>query len=580
MEDLVLARLLTVYLKPYTSLLVAVVVFQLVGTIASLYLPTLNADIIDNGVAKGDTTYILQVGALMLGVSLVQVVCSVAAVWFGARSAMGFGRDVRAGIFTQVGRFSAKEMGRFGAPTLITRTTNDVQQVQMLVLLTCTMMVAAPITAVGGVFMALKQDVGLAWIIVVSVTVLVAAISLIISRMVPQFQRMQKRLDAVNRVLREQISGIRVVRAFVREDVERARFGIANDDLTDTAMRVGRLMAFMFPTVLLVLNVSSVAVMWFGGHRVDQGDMQVGSLTAFLSYLMQILMSIMMATFMLVLVPRASVSADRISEVLGTEPSVLPPVGPVTTTTSRATVELRGATFAYPGAEDPVLRDVSLRCGPGMTTAILGGTGSGKTTLINLVPRLFDATEGQVLVDGVDVRELDPATLHSIIGLVPQKAFLFSGTIRSNILYGKEDATDEEIWDALRIAQAEDFVRDLDLGLDAPVSQGGTNFSGGQRQRLAMARAIVRRPEIYLFDDSFSALDMGTDARLRAALKPITRDATVIVVAQRVSSVVDADQIIVLDDGAVVGAGTHEQLLESCATYQEIVASQELVEAA
>jgi ATP-binding cassette subfamily B protein len=580
MEDLVLARLLTVYLKPYTSLLVAVVVFQLVGTIASLYLPTLNADIIDNGVAKGDTTYILQVGALMLGVSLVQVVCSVAAVWFGARSAMGFGRDVRAGIFTQVGRFSAKEMGRFGAPTLITRTTNDVQQVQMLVLLTCTMMVAAPITAVGGVFMALKQDVGLAWIIVVSVTVLVAAISLIISRMVPQFQRMQKRLDAVNRVLREQISGIRVVRAFVREDEERARFGIANDDLTDTAMRVGRLMAFMFPTVLLVLNVSSVAVMWFGGHRVDQGDMQVGSLTAFLSYLMQILMSIMMATFMLVLVPRASVSADRITEVLGTEPSVLPPVGPVTTTTSRATVELRGATFAYPGAEDPVLRDVSLRCGPGMTTAILGGTGSGKTTLINLVPRLFDATEGEVLVDGVDVRELDPATLHSIIGLVPQKAFLFSGTIRSNILYGKEDATDEEIWDALRIAQAEDFVRDLDLGLDAPVSQGGTNFSGGQRQRLAMARAIVRRPEIYLFDDSFSALDMGTDSRLRAALKPITRDATVIVVAQRVSSVVDADQIIVLDDGAVVGAGTHEQHLESCATYQEIVASQELVEAA
>jgi ATP-binding cassette subfamily B protein len=579
-EDLVLVRLLTVYLKPYTGLLVAVVVFQLVGTIASLYLPTLNADIIDNGVAKGDTGYILQVGAIMLGVSLVQVVCAVAAVWFGARSAMGFGRDVRAGIFTQVGRFSAKEMGRFGAPTLITRTTNDVQQVQMLVLLTCTMMVAAPITAVGGVIMALKQDVGLAWIIVVSVTVLVAAIGLIISRMVPQFQRMQKRLDAVNRVLREQISGIRVVRAFVREDEERARFGIANDDLTDTAMRVGRLMAYMFPTVLLVLNVSSVAVMWFGGMRVDQGDMQVGSLTAFLSYLMQILMSIMMATFMLVLVPRASVSADRITEVLETEPSVLPPDGPVTTTTSRATVELRGATFAYPGAEDPVLRDVSLRCGPGMTTAILGGTGSGKTTLLNLIPRLFDATEGEVLVDGVDVRELDPATLHSIIGLVPQKAFLFSGTIRSNILYGKQDAADDEVWEALRIAQADDFVSALELGLDSPVSQGGTNFSGGQRQRLAMARAIVRRPEIYLFDDSFSALDMATDARLRAALRPITREATVIVVAQRVSSVIDADQIIVLDDGAVVGAGTHEELLQTCPTYQEIVASQELVEAA
>jgi ATP-binding cassette subfamily B protein len=576
----VLVRLLTGHLKPYTGLLVAVVVFQLVGTIASLYLPTLNADIIDNGVAKGDTAYILQVGAIMLVVSLVQVICSVAAVWFGARSAMGFGRDVRAGIFTQVGRFSAKEMGRFGAPTLITRTTNDVQQVQMLVLLTCTMMVAAPITAVGGVIMALKQDIGLAWIIVVSVAVLVAAIALIISRMVPQFQRMQKRLDAVNRVLREQISGIRVVRAFVREDEERARFGIANDDLTDTAMRVGRLMAFMFPTVLLVLNVSSVAVMWFGGQRVDAGEMQVGSLTAFLSYLMQILMSIMMATFMLVLVPRASVSAERISEILDTEPSVLPPIGPVTTTTSRATVELRGATFAYPGAEDPVLRDVSLRCGPGMMTAILGGTGSGKTTLLNLIPRLFDATEGEVLVDGVDVRELDPATLHSIIGLVPQKAFLFSGTIRSNVLYGKEEATDDEVWDALRIAQADDFVSGLELGLDAPVSQGGTNFSGGQRQRLAMARAIIRRPEIYLFDDSFSALDMATDARLRAALRPITADATVVVVAQRVSSVVDADQIIVLDDGAVVGTGTHEELLETCPTYQEIAASQELVDVA
>ena len=575
-----LVRLLKEHLRPYTALLVAVVVLQLVGTIASLYLPTLNADIIDQGVARGDTAYIVRTGAIMLAVSLVQVVCAIAAVWFGARSAMGFGRDVRAAVFRRVGSFSAREMGRFGAPTLITRTTNDVQQVQMLVLLTCTMMVSAPITAVGGVIMALQQDVGLAWIIVVSVTVLVTAIGLIVSRMIPQFRRMQKRLDAVNRVLREQISGIRVVRAFVREDEERARFGIANDDLTDTAMRVGRLMAFMFPTVLLVLNVSSVAVMWFGGQRVDQGDMLVGSLTAFLSYLMQILMSIMMATFMLVLVPRASVSAERISEILDTEPSVLPPAGPVTTTSSRATVELRGATFAYPGAEDPVLRDVTMRCGPGMTTAILGGTGSGKTTLLNLIPRLFDATEGQVLVDGVDVRELDPATLHSIIGLVPQKAFLFSGTIRSNILYGKEDATDEAVWEALRIAQADDFVSALDEGLDAPVSQGGTNFSGGQRQRLAMARAIVRRPEIYLFDDSFSALDMATDARLRAALRPITREATVIVVAQRVSSVVDADQIIVLDDGAVVGAGTHDELLETCPTYQEIAASQELVDVA
>lgn len=573
-----LVRLLKDHLKPYTAFLVAVVLLQLVGTIASLYLPTLNADIIDQGVARGDTEYILKIGAVMLGVSFVQVVCSIGAVWFGARSAMGFGRDVRASIFHRVGRFSAREMGTFGAPTLITRTTNDVQQVQMLVLLTCTMMVSAPIMGVGGVIMALQQDVGLAWIIVVSVVVLVGAIALIVSRMIPQFRRMQKRLDNVNRVLREQITGIRVVRAFVREPVERDRFGVANDELTATATSVGRLMALMFPTVMLVLNVSSVGVMWFGAIRVDSGAMQIGSLTAFLSYLMQILMSIMMATFMLVMVPRAAVSAERIVEVLDTEPSVTPPVGPVTETTSHATVELRGATFSYPGADEPVLCDISITCGPGMVTAVLGGTGSGKTTLVSLIPRLFDATEGQVLVDGVDVRELDPAALHARIGLVPQKAYLFTGTVRSNLEYGKLDATEDELWDALRIAQADDFVRALPDGLDTAVAQGGTNFSGGQRQRLAMARAIIRRPEIYLFDDSFSALDMATDARLRAALRPVTRESTVIVVAQRVSSVMDADQIVVLDDGMLVGVGKHEDLLETCPTYAEIVASQELVE--
>ncbi len=573
-ETSVLISLLRRYLPPYRTALVAVVVLQFFGTLAALYLPTLNADIIDNGVAKADTTYILQVGAVMLAITFVQVACTIGAVWFGARSAMGFGRDTRAAIFHQVGSYSAREVTHFGAPSLITRTTNDVQQVQMLVLLTCTMMVAAPIMCVGGIVMALRQDVGLAPLIIVSVSVLVIAIALIVSRMVPLFRRMQKRLDNVNRVLREQITGIRVVRAFVREPVERERFQLANADLTDVAIRVGRLMALMFPIVMFVLNASSVAVIWFGGHRIDSGEMQVGSLTAFLSYLVQILMSIMMATFMLVLIPRAAVSAERITDVLDTESSVVPPTAPVGTVVSRGTVELRGATFRYPGADDPVLSDITVTAAAGQTTAIIGSTGSGKTTLLSLVPRLFDVTEGSVLVDGVDVRDLDPEVLHSRIGLVPQKAYLFSGTVASNLRYGREDATDEELWEALRIAQADDFVDALAEGLEAPVAQGGTNFSGGQRQRLAIARAVVRRPEIYLFDDSFSALDLGTDARLRAALRPITRESTVLVVAQRVSSVVDADQILVLDGGRLVGIGTHDELLAGCPTYAEIVQSQ------
>ena len=569
-----LISLLRRYLAPYHAALTAVVVLQLFGTIAALYLPSLNADIIDNGVARADTPYILWMGAVMLAVTLVQVVCTIAAVWYGARSSMAFGRDVRASVFHRVGSFSAREMTRFGAPSLITRTTNDVQQVQMLVLLTCTMMVSAPIMCVGGIIMALKQDIGLAWLIVVSVGVLVAAIAVIVSRMVPQFRRMQTRLDTVNRVLREQITGIRVVRAFVREPVERQRFSVANEELTDTAMRVGRLMAIMFPTVMLVLNVSSVAVLWFGGQRIDAGQMQIGSLTAFLSYLMQILMSIMMATFMLVLIPRASVCAERITEVLETDSSVVPSPSPVTSVGMRGTVEVRAATFHYPGAEDPVLRSVSFTATAGRLTAIIGSTGSGKTTLLSLIPRLFDATGGGVLVDGVDFTDLDPELLHARIGLVPQKAYLFTGTIASNLRYGKTNATDEEIWEALRIAQADDFVAALPEGLEAPVSQGGTNFSGGQRQRLAIARAIVRRPEIYLFDDSFSALDLATDARLRAALRPITRESTVLIVAQRVSSIIDADQIIVLDDGVAVGIGRHDDLLESCPTYAEIVESQ------
>lgn len=570
-----LVRVLREYLAPYRSSLRAVVALQLVGTLAMLYLPSLNADIIDNGVAKADTGYIVRVGLVMLAVTLVQVAATVAAVWFGARTALGFGRDVRAAVFHRVGTFSAREVNGFGAPSLITRTTNDVQQVQTLVLLTCTVMVSAPIMCVGGVVMALREDVGLSWLIVVSVAVLVASIGVVVSRMVPLFRRIQQLVDGVNRVLREQIAGIRVVRAFVREPAERVRFGDANAELTDTALRAGRLMAFMFPVVLLVLNVSSVAVLWFGADRVDSGQMQVGSLTAFLSYLMQILTAIMQATFMIVLVPRAAVCAERIGEVLETDSSVVPPAAPVADVPEPATLELRGASFSYPGAEAPVLTDVSFRSGPGQVTAVVGGTGSGKSTLVSLLPRLMDVTGGSVLVGGVDVRELDPVVLHRVVGLVPQTSYLFTGTVAGNLRYGRPEADDEELWEALRVAQAADFVTALPEGLDAPVAQGGTNFSGGQRQRIAIARALVRAPQVYLFDDSFSALDLATDARLRAALRPLTRAATVVVVAQRVSTVVDADQIVVLDDGVVVGRGRHEDLLEQCPAYAEIVESQQ-----
>jgi len=570
----VLVRLLQRSLRPYARPLLAVVALQLVGTVAVLYLPSLNADIIDEGVARADTAYVLRTGLVMLGVSLLQVVCTVAAVWFGARTAMSVGRDLRGQLFTHVGSFSAREVAGFGAPSLITRTTNDVQQVQMLVLTSCTMLVAAPIMMVGGVLMAVREDLGLSWLLAVSVPALCLAVGLVVSRMVPGFRRMQVRIDEVNRVLREQISGVRVVRAFAREEHETARFGVANAELTAVAVTVGRWMALMFPTVLLILNVSSVAVLWFGGQRVDQGLMQVGALTAFLAYLLQILMAVMMATFMLVLVPRASVCADRIVEVLDTASSVVPPRQPVRAFAGPVGVELRDVELTHPGASDPVLRDVSLVVRPGQTVAIVGSTGAGKTTLLDLVPRLFDVTGGAVLVGGVDVRELDPDVLHRALGLVPQRAFLFSGTVASNLRYGRQDATDDELWEALEIAQAREFVAALPEGLDAPVTQGGTNLSGGQRQRLAIARAVVRRPAVYLFDDAFSALDLATDARLRAALRPVTRSSAVLVVAQRVSSILDADAILVLDGGAVVGRGTHDELLASCATYQEIVASQ------
>jgi ATP-binding cassette subfamily B protein len=477
-----------------------------------------------------------------------------------------------------VADFSAREVGHFGAPSLITRNTNDVQQVQMLVVMTCTMLVAAPIMCVGGIVMALREDVGLSWLMLVAVPALVMSIGLILSRMVPQFRAMQRRIDAVNRILREQISGIRVVRAFVREQYETARFAQANADLTSTAVRVGRLMALIFPVVMLILNASSVAVLWFGGHRVDAGEMQIGSLTAFLTYLILILMSVMMATFMAMMIPRAAVCAERIQEVLDTASSVPAPADPVTQVAARGELELRGVGFSYPGADEPVLRDIGFHARPGQTTAVIGSTGSGKTTLVSLIPRLVDVTAGSILVDGVDVRALAPEMLWSRIGLVPQQAYLFSGTVASNLRYGNPAATEEQLWEALEIAQAKDFVEEMAGGLDAPIAQGGTNVSGGQRQRLCIARALVAQPEIYLFDDSFSALDLGTDARLRAALRPHTADATVVIVAQRVSTIVDADQILVLEDGELVGRGTHEELLAGCTTYAEIVESQRSAE--
>ena len=569
-----LIRLIARFLRPHWPLLVAVVLFQFAQSLASLYLPGLTADIIDNGVAKGDTGYVLRIGMIMLGVTLVQVVFAIVAVYFGAKAAMALGRDLRSAVFYRVSEFSEREVSRFGAPSLITRTTNDVQQVQMLVLVTCTLLVSAPILAVGGIIAALQLDVGMSWIIAVSVPLLLISLGLIISRMVPLFRLMQTRIDAVNRVLREQLTGIRVVRAFVREDVETRRFGRANDDVTDTALRAGRLFAIVFPVVMFVLNVSSVAVIWFGAFRVEGGELQIGTLFAFLNYLIQILMAVMMATFMAIMIPRAAVSADRISEVLDTESSVVMPVDGVTTLAEHGTIELRGASFSYPGAEQPVLRDLDLRVEPGQVTAIIGSTGAGKTTLVNLLPRLFDATGGSVLVDGVNVRELDPDVLWSRMGIVPQKPYLFSGTVASNLRYGKPDATDDELWAALEIAQAKGFVEKMEGQLDAEISQGGTTVSGGQRQRLAIARALVKRAEIYVFDDSFSALDLATDRRLRQSLRKNMKGTTMVIVAQRVSTIIDADQIIVLEDGAIVDRGTHDELLLSSTTYREIVESQ------
>ncbi|MET8693066.1 ABC transporter ATP-binding protein [Streptomyces bauhiniae] len=569
-----LIRLLRTCLRPYKKPIALLVLLQLLQTSATLYLPTLNAHIIDNGVVKGDTGYILTFGALMIGISLVQVICNIGAVYFGARTASALGRDLRGAVFDRVQSFSSRELGHFGAPSLITRTTNDVQQVQMLVLMTFTLMVSAPIMCVGGIVLALGLDVPLSAVLIAVVPVLGICVMLIVRRLRPLFRSMQTRLDTVNRVLREQITGNRVIRAFVRDEYEHGRFGKANGDLTEMQLATGRMLALMFPMVMTVVNVSSIAVVWFGAHRIDSGGMQIGDLTAFLAYLMQIVMSVMMATFMFMMVPRAEVCAERIQEVLDTESSVVPPVAPVTELRGRGHLEIRNAGFRYPGAEEPVLRSIDLVARAGETTAVIGSTGSGKSTLLGLVPRLFDATEGEVLVDGVDVREADPALLARTVSLVPQKPYLFAGTVGSNLRYGKPDATDDELWAALETAQAKEFVERLEGGLEAPISQGGTNVSGGQRQRLAIARTLVQRPEIYLFDDSFSALDYATDAALRAALGRETADATVVIVAQRVATIRDADRIIVLDEGRVVGSGRHHELMAGNETYREIVLSQ------
>ena len=562
------------YSKPYLPYILAVLVFQLASTIAALYLPSLNAQIIDEGVARGDTDYIWRTGALMLCVALLQVATAIAGVYFGSKAAMAIGRDLRRGVFRKVSGFSAKDVNVFGAPTLITRGTNDVQQVQMLVLMGLNFMVATPIMCIGGIIMALREDLDLSWLVWVSVPVLVVVVGYLVVRLMPLFRSMQKKIDRINGVLREQIIGIRVVRAFVREPHEAQRFGEANRELTEVSLKIGALFVLMFPAIGMILHISTAAVLWFGGQRVEAGEMQVGSLTAFLQYLLQILMAVMMGTFMAMMIPRASVCADRIGEVLDVEPSIHEPAKPEAPARRAGQVEFRDVSFAYPGAEEPVLSNISFTAGPGQTLAIIGATGAGKTSLLSLLPRLYDVGSGEVLLDGVPVTNLARSEITGRVALVPQRPYLFSGTIEHNLRFGRTEATDQELWDALTVAQAADFVRDKKNGLGAPIAQGGTNVSGGQRQRLCIARALVTEPKVFLFDDSFSALDVATDARLRRALKAKTADATVIIVGQRVSTIADADQILVLDKGRIVDRGTHEQLLRNSTTYQEIVESQ------
>jgi ATP-binding cassette, subfamily B, multidrug efflux pump len=570
----VLLRLLRIYLRPYKKQLWIIVVLQLAAMIALLYLPSLNGRIVERGVAAGDSEYILVHGAEMLAFAAVQIVCSFAAVFFGARVAMAYGRDLRAGIFHHVGQLSAREVGKIGAPSLITRTTNDVQQVQMLVLMGCTMLVTAPIMCVSGIVMALREDLELSKLLLVCIPALAVSIGLIIGRMIPLFRAMQPKIDTLTRVLREQITGMRVVRAFVREPAEADRFDDANGDLTSIALRVGKLQALMWPTVMLVFNASNVAVLWFGGHLIADGTLQIGALIAYPAYLIQILVAVMMTSFMSIMIPRAAVCAERIIEVLDMQPQVAPPGAPIVPTHETGIVELRGVEYRYPGAAAPVLADISFVAKPGEITAIIGATGAGKTTLLELIPRLADPTAGTVLVDGVDASQREPEELWARIGMVPQRAYLFTGTVASNLRFGNPDATDDQLWQALELAQAKDFVEKMPQQLESPIAQGGTNVSGGQRQRLAIARALLRDPAVLLLDDSFSALDLATEARLRAALAPRLANTAVIVVAQRVASIRHAHQILVLDAGKLVGKGTHEQLVTSCPTYAEIVTSQ------
>lgn len=569
-----LLRLLRTYSRAYRPWIIAVLIFQLASTIATLYLPSLNARIIDQGVARGDTDYIWRTGAVMLGVAFVQVIAAVIAVYCGSRTAMGLGRDVRRSVYRQVGSFSAREVGKFGAPTLITRNTNDVQQIQMLTLMGLNFMVMAPIMCVGGIVMALREDPGLSWLVWVSIPVMGVLLGIIVAKLMPWFRIMQDRIDGINGVLREQITGIRVIRAFVKERHETERFARANQQLTDISVQIGSLFVLMFPIINMIMHIATAAVLWFGGHRVDQGLIEVGALTAFLQYLLQILVAVMMGTFMMMMVPRAVVCAERITEVLSTEPTMHPPAHPMDPASHHGTLEFHDVTFQYPGAEAPVLDRISFSAVPGQTLAIIGATGSGKSSLVNLIPRLFDPVAGKVTLDGVALTEYPPQELASSVGLVPQKPFLFSGTIASNLRFGRQEATDDELWEALAVAQADEFVREKPEGLNSPISQGGTNVSGGQRQRLCIARAIVTAPRVYVFDDSFSALDVTTDAKLREALRPVTRQSTVVTVAQRVSTITGADQILVLEHGRITARGTHRELLDSSDTYCEIVESQ------
>ncbi|WP_404429800.1 ABC transporter ATP-binding protein/permease [Microbacterium lacus] len=574
-----LAKLLIRYLTPYRWLLLALLIFQIISAVATLYLPRLNADIIDQGVSRGDTAYIWSTGSVMLAISFGQIVAAIIATYFAAKASMAAGRDIRRDIYEKVSAFSEREVSAFGPGSLITRNTNDVQQVQMLAMMGSTMLVTAPLLAIGGVIMALRQDLGLGWLIAVAVPLLLVIVLLIVSRMVPLFRVFQTKLDAVNRIMREQLTGVRVVRAFVREDIEEERFRGANTDIMVVGRKVGSLFVLLFPVAMLVLNVTIVGVIWFGGIEVDAGSIEIGTLFAFMQYIAQILMGVLMASFMVIMIPRAAVSAERIGEVLASESTLVRATNPVREFPARATVRFDDVEFSYPGAEQPVLQGITFEAKPGETVAVVGSTGAGKTTLISLIPRLFDVTGGSAQVGGVDVRKADLDELWKGIGLVPQRPFLFSGTVASNLRFGREEATDDELWAALEIAQGKDFVEQMDGQLGARISQGGTNVSGGQRQRLAIARAIVHQPDILIFDDSFSALDLTTDARLRQALWRELPHVTKIVVAQRVSTITEADRIVVLEDGRMVGLGTHEELIESSATYREIVDSQLAVQA-